>query len=287
MTKIFNLYDPRGQAVLREPRCYWLEKVDGCPASVRWQDARMHFSPGASEYGEFYNVFNAERLRSAFQSIGAPTVIVYGEAYGGRLQGLARRYGDVLRFAPFEVRVGGTILAVPEAAALVDLVLGLEHVPWGETPTDLTSLHALRDAPSVVAARCGMGVQPREGIVLRPLVEAPPGDEGPRVIAKHKARDNCETRTARDVNVAASVVYEEANDYALEWVTDERLRHVTTRMRAHIGRELTRNDTVHVVDSMVRDVRSEAPIGEVPHGAEIDKAIKRRAATLYLATFQK
>jgi len=287
MTKIFNLYDPRGQAILREPRCYWLEKVDGCPASVRWQDGRMHFSPGASGYRDFYNVFNAEQLRAAFQSIGAPTVIVYGEAYGGRQQGLARRYGDVLRFAPFEVRVGDAILRVPEAAALVDLVLGLEHVPWGETSTDLAALNALRDAPSIVAARCGMGTQPREGIVLRPLVEAPPGDAQPRVIAKHKARDNSETRTAREVDVTASVVYEEANDYALEWVTPERLRHVTTRMRAHIGRELTRNDTAHVVDCMVRDVRSEAPIGEVPTGAEIDKAIKRRAAELYLATFKK
>lgn len=286
MTKIFNLYDPRGQTILREPRCYETEKADGCPASVRWQGGRVHLTPGASGYESFCRIFDTKRLEGAFRALAAQKVIVYGEAYGGRQQGLSARYGHDLRFVAFDVHIGAEILTVPQADALVRLHLGLDFVPWSETTTDIPTLDALRDRPSELAARIGMGVQPREGIVLRPLVEGRVGDPGPRVIAKHKGHSNRETLTVREVNTSARVAYENADDYAVEWVTEERLRHVMTRFQNHLGREPSRNDTAHIVASMLRDVRDEAPEGEVPTDVEVDKAIKRRTAALYLARFK-
>ncbi len=285
MTKIWNLYDPRGQAILSHPRCYATEKVDGCPAAVRWLDGHVHLSPGASGTELFRAIFDVQSLTAAFRALASPRVVVYGEAYGGRQQGLSARYGRDLRFVAFDVHIGDEILPVPAADALVRLHIGLDHVPWVETSTDLAALNALRDAPSELAARIGMGHQLREGIVLRPLTEGHASDPGPRVIAKHRGAHTSETRTVREVHVEARVAYQKADDYALEWVTEERLRHVATRVQAHLGRELTRNDTGHVVASMLRDVRSEAPEDEVPTGAEVDKALKRRTAALYLARF--
>lgn len=291
--KIHNLYDARAQEILKDPECYALEKIHGTAAYIRWQSGRVQFSSGGEDAVRFRALFDEGALAMAFRRLhGDATVTVYGEAYGGTQQGQAWRYGDVLRFVAYEVSMKGGWRDVPTADQIVR-GLGLRFVAWTQVGTDLPSLDRERDAPSVEAQRCGMGAQPREGVVLRPIVERPIGNE--RVIAKHKRKEERETATFREVDREARVVYDSARAYADEWVTAERMRHVASRVRGTVGRALCLGDMRAILDAMVDDVYAESQtlwkrtepdgtaeeIGEVPDTEEVRKALRRAASVRY------
>ena len=84
-----------------------------------WRENRLTFSSGGEKHDRFAALFDAERLTASFLAAGHPAVTVYGEAYGGSQQKQAWRYGPTLRFVAFDVKIGETWLAVPEAAAFV------------------------------------------------------------------------------------------------------------------------------------------------------------------------
>ena len=270
--KIHNLYDPRGQEILKDAECYALEKVQGTSAHLTWKNGRITYSSGGADASEFRALFDDAALTEAFRGLsGDAGATVYGEAYGGTQQGQAWRYGPSLRFVAFEVQAKGGFRPVPVAQGIV-VALGLEFVPWKRVTTDLASLDAERDAPSLVARCRGMGVQPREGVVLRPLAERFVNNE--RAIAKHKRKEERETATYREVNAADAVVYENARAVADEWVTAERMRHVAARVSVNLGRALNVRDTPTVIAAMVEDVLIEGA-SEVPDTAEVRKELAR------------
>lgn len=248
---IENLY--QNQLILHFRKCYALEKIHGTSAHVAWDQDRVRLSPGGESAERFTRLFDVGGLESRFRAIGYPRVTVYGEAYGGRQQAQAWRYGADLRFVAFDVRVDDTWLCVPEAAALV-AKLDLEFVFHEIVSTDLEALDAARDAPSVQAQRNGVaGPQPREGVVLRPLVEflAP---DGTRLIAKHKRDEERETATPRRVvDPAEQRVLDDAEAIAREWVTPTRLEHVLDKLPG-----ATIQDTQRVIAAMREDVLREA-----------------------------
>lgn len=270
--KIHNLYDPRGQEILKDAECYALEKVHGTSAHLRWKDGRVTYSSGGADAAEFRALFDDAALSAAFRrAFGDEGATVYGEAYGGAQQGQAWRYGPSLRFVAFEVQTKGGWRDVPAAAAIVER-LGLEFVPWVLVATDLATLDAQRDTPSIIAWRQGVGDRPREGVVLRPLAERFVGND--RVIAKHKRKEERETATYREVNAADAIVYENAKAVAAEWVTAERMRHVAAKVSVNLGRALNVHDTPTVIAAMVEDVMIEGA-GEVPDTADVRKELAR------------
>lgn len=278
--KIHNLYRPEGQAILRDPECYALEKVHGTSSHWMWKDGRLTFSSGGADPVAFRALFDAETLAQRCGVLfGDETATVYGEAYGGTQQGQAWRYGPSLRFVVFEVMRKGGWRDVPTAAAIVES-LGLEFVPWVRTPTDLAALDALRDAPSEIARRRGMGEQPREGVILRPLAERSIGNE--RVIAKHKRKEERETATFREVDPGAWQVLTDARAIAAEWVTAERMRHVAAKFAVTLGRPLTVRDTRAAIDAMQADITAEAS-GEFADSPEARKAIATAAQQAFAA----
>lgn len=274
---IVNLYAE--QEILQEREVYALEKIHGTSAHVAWRDGQLHFSPGGESAARFEALFDTVKritLEVGFAALGASKVTLFGEAYGGKQQGMSRRYGKDLRFVVFDVQIDGVWQTVPEAEALVK-GLGLEFVHYVRCGTALPLLNAERDAPSEQARRNGVeGDQPREGVVLRPLVEKL-NRFGERMIVKHKRDEERETATPRKVvDPALQVVLVEAKAIADEWVTETRLDHVLDKLPQGIGIEKTRD----VIDAMIEDVIREGK-GEIVDSPAARQAIGRRAAHLF------
>ena len=110
---INNLY--KYQTILLFKRCYAMEKIHGTSAQVRWKGGALFFNSGGEKLANFTALFDSESLCEKFELLGHDSVAIYGEAYGGKQQGMSKTYGPALRFAPFEVRIGYSWLNVPNA----------------------------------------------------------------------------------------------------------------------------------------------------------------------------
>ena len=274
---IENLYRPAAQSILLFREVYALEKIHGTSAHVGWHSTdgnpQLTYFAGGESHTNFVALFDDAALRAAFIAIGHPDVIVYGEAYGGKQQGMRHTYGDKLCFIVFDVKIGETWLAVPDAEDVAKK-LGLEFVPYHRVSADLAVLDAERDRPSEVAVRRGIvEPKPREGVVLRPLREF--SLNGHRVIVKHKGAAFSETKTPRPVaDPAKLAVLTAASAIADEWVTPMRLEHVLQRVPAD-----DMSAAPKVIAAMVEDVYREGK-GEIVESREATAAIGRKTAEL-------
>lgn len=276
---IDNLYKSQDMLLFRE--CYALEKIHGTSAHVDWRDGRLRFFAGGCKHDLFVSLFDEADLSAKFAALGHAGVTIYGEQYGGKQQGMTKRYGPVAKFIAFEAKVGDSWLAVPQAADLA-ASLGIEFVYYARIPTDLAALDAERDAPSAQAKRNGVeGDQPREGIVIRPLIELTKNN-GARIMAKHKRADERETKTQREVTPEAFAVLTAADEIAAEWVTPTRLQHVLDAMAAAGQTASGPEDTGAVIRAMREDVMREGA-GEFVPSKEALAAIGKATAVLFKA----
>ena len=147
---IDNLY--RDQTILMFRECWSMEKVHGTSSHLGWSPNNgLRLSPGGVSLEQFTKCFGnlaelTERM-SVMAVCGQTKIVVYGEAYGGRCQGMAHTYGKQLKFIVFEVKIDDCWLSVPAAADVAEK-LGLEFVPYHKVSTDLEQLDAERDRPS-------------------------------------------------------------------------------------------------------------------------------------------
>lgn len=274
---IDNLY--KNQSILMFKECYALEKIHGTSAHISYKTGgNVGIFAGGSSHEEFVKLFDADALKSDLGAKGLPpnkSVHIYGEAYGGKLQGMRDTYGDALRFIAFEVKIGDAWLNVPEAEAFA-LSLGLEFVHYKLIPTTLGRLDAERDADSEQAIRNGLGKgKMREGIVLRPIEEVML-KSGDRVISKHKADHFKETATPRKVSQEELKVLADAQLIANEWVTEERLSHILTSGK--VEEDIV--NTGKVIVLMQEDIVREA-VGEVILSKPAIKLIGRNTALMF------
>lgn len=281
---INNLY--RDQKILNFKRCFALEKIHGTSAHISWKEGVITYFSGGEKHDRFVGLFDEEALKQAFLQLGHADVTVYGEAYGGRQQKMGDTYGPDLHFIVFDVQVGETWLNVPNMDDVAKK-LGLEVVPWEECDTDLDTLNSMRDKPSEVAIRRGMGSdKQREGVVLRPLEEMCVNNDN-RVISKHKIDKFGERATSQKVhNIDPNklVVLSEAKEIANEWVTEERLKHVIAHLTLD-GVEPGIESTGKIIKEMVADVYREAA-GEIVESREATAAIGQRTAQLFKQRLQ-
>jgi hypothetical protein len=270
-----NLYRPEAQCFFLLRECYASEKIHGTSAHVSWKDGEVHLFAGGESLASFIKIFDLDALKVAFETIGHPEIIVFGEAYGGKQQGQSWRYGKQLKFIAFEVKVGDRWLSVPDADQVAQR-LGLEFVHYRRVPVEIAALDAERDAPSEQARRNGVeGDQPREGVVLRALQEIYDAN-GERFIFKHKRAEERETRTVREVGDPAKLkVLEDAEAIAAEWVTPTRLEHVLDKLG-----NVDIKDTPKVIAAMLEDVQREGA-GEFIDSKDARRAIGSLAARLF------
>ena len=256
-------------------------RIHGTSAHISWKGKQLWLSSGGSKHNAFAALFDEPALIAAFEALGHESVVVFGEAYGGSQQGQSWRYGKSLKFVAFEVKIGDCWLSVPQAEDVIKK-LGLEFVHYTRISTDLVAIDAERDKPSEQAKRNGVdGDQPREGVVLRPILEFTTND-GSRVISKHKRDEERETKTTRKVvNPTLQEVLTKADDIATEWCTPTRLAHVLDKLDPNISIEGTRE----VITAMVEDVFREGS-GEVVDSKEARAAIGRKTGQLFKAHLQ-
>jgi len=278
---IDNLY--KNIDILMFKECYAMEKIHGTSAHIQYKDNKILYFSGGSKHETFRKLFNHGYLLEKFEELfGDDNVIVYGEAYGGKLQGMSDTYGKELKFIVFDVKVGNMWLDVPDAESVAAL-LKLEFVDYVRCATDKSSLNYERDKPSTQAIRngCGNGKQ-REGVVLRPLIEVTKKN-GKRIIVKHKADSFSETKTKRDIDPEKLKILKDAIEIAEEWVTPMRLNHVLDKLT---DIELDIKYTGKVIYAMIKDVRREAK-GEIVENQEVMKAIGKKTAQLFKKRISK
>lgn len=278
---IDNLY--KDQTILIFKECYALEKIHGTSAHLSWncKEKKVKYFSGGESNERFVKVFDNDFLVSKFSELFIDSnAVVYGEAYGGKQQGMSNTYGKELKFVGFDVSVNDLWLEVPKAENVCN-ALNIEFVDYVKVPTDLEALNAERDKPSTQAKRNGIEEDKiREGIVLRPLVEFIMKN-GSRVIAKHKRDEFKETKTPREVSPEQFKILEDAKAIADEWVTEMRLKHVLDKLPQGINVESTKL----VIEAMVEDVYREAK-GEIVESKDVTKFIGSRTAQLFKQKLQ-
>jgi len=270
---IDNLY--KNTEILLFKECYALEKIHGTSAHISWKDEKVILSPGGEKTERFNKLFDIKKLENKFKELFDCNVTIFGEAYGGKCQGMSATYGQELKFIVFDVKVDKNWLDVPNAKDVTDK-LGLEFVDYSKIKTTLKSIDKERDKNSVQAIRngCGKG-KLREGIVLRPLIEVTKNN-GSRIISKHKREEFAETKTKRKVNPEQLKILENAKAIAEEWVTPMRLTHVLDKLKNPTEIEKTRE----VIRAMIEDITREAK-GEIEESKSALQFIGKKTAQLY------
>jgi hypothetical protein len=294
---INNLY--KDDRIFKFEECFALEKIHGTSAHIRYKchtpegewdvdSKELNFFPGGEKLENFLVLFNSDQLLSYLSSFGQDEIIIYGEAYGGKQQGMKDTYGPELKFVAFDVRMNGHWLDVPQAECLVKYCK-LEFVDYARIKVSIDELNAQRDRDSVQAIRNGMGEgHKREGIVIRPIQETY-DEKGERIITKHKRNEFMETSTPRKIDPEKLKVLTEAKAIAEEWVTPMRLSHMIDAAQSLLGivkgldeskKELSAEDTKTIIEMMKEDIKREAK-GEIIENEAAMKAIGNRTAYLY------
>jgi hypothetical protein len=267
---IDNLYKAQDIMMFRE--CYALEKIHGTSAHIGWKcvEKKVYFFSGGESHEKFSALFDVEKLEEQFK--GMPDTVVYGEAYGGKCQGMSGTYGKELKFVVFDVKINEMWLAVPNAEDFAVNTLGLEFVDYVKIPTELAAMDGERDKPSVQAVRNGIEEpRKREGVVLRPLVELTKNN-GDRIIVKHKGDDFKETKTKREMDPEKLKVLEDAKEVADEWVTPMRINHVLDKIENPAMEKMR-----EIIAAMTEDVKREGE-GEIVWSPAVEKAIGKATA---------
>lgn len=274
---IENLY--KNQEILMFKECYALEKINGTSAHISWNNEQLKFSSGGAKHETFVEIFDKESIIKALKDTGVNEVIVFGEAYGAKIQGKTSTYGKELKFVCFDVKINNYWLNVPRAETFCHR-LGLEFVDYEKIPTDIASIDAEREKPSTQAIRNGCGNdKKREGIVLRPLIELIKNN-GKRIICKHKNPEERETKSKRSMDPAKLKILSEAKEVAEEWVTFNRLNHVLSKIE-----DPNMEKMKEIILAMCEDVKREGE-GEIIWSKAVDKAIGKRTAILTKQFFQ-
>jgi len=283
--EIENLY--KDQRILMFRECFAMEKIHGTSAKIIYKKEegipKIIFFSGGASLKEFSDLFNLEQLLLRFNMLCAESVIVYGEAYGGKMQAMSHTYGKKLKFVVFEVKIDDNWLSVDHADDLATRMLDLEFVYYNRISTTIEALDAERDAPSVQAVRNGI-IEPREreGIVIRPIIELI-GNDGKRIISKHKGEKFRETATHRKIIDPDKLeVLKAAKAIANEWVTDMRLTHVLQAFPETVDLK----DIPTIIKAMYDDVIKESK-GEIEITADLRKAIGTNTARIFKKRVQE
>lgn len=270
---IENLY--RNTEILLFKECYAMEKIHGTSANINFKGGKVSFFSGGEKHDKFVNLFDIIGLEDRFKELFDCDVVIYGEAYGGKCQGMSETYGKELKFVAFDVKVDKNWLDVPNAFEITNK-LGLEFVSFNKVKTILKELDQQRDLPSMQSFRNGIKEDKlREGVVLRPLIELTKNN-GNRIIVKHKRDEFKETKTKREVNPEQLKILEDAKAIAEEWVTPMRLSHVLDKLKNPTEIE----KTGVVIKAMIEDVLREAK-GEIKESKAAMQFIGKKAAQLY------
>jgi hypothetical protein len=173
----------------------WTEKIDGTnirigydgtTVSIGGRTANAQLPPELAAF--LFERFTPEAMRKALptQSAADPSIILYGEGFGRKIQKVGSRYiKDGVGFILFDARVSHWWLQ-PDVIRQIAHALGIMCVPILRCGTLQEAIDYVQTKPiSRVAQDDSLEV---EGLVLRPWVEMF-ARNGRRVITKVKVKD--------------------------------------------------------------------------------------------------
>jgi len=166
----------------------WTEKVDGTNVRVCWDGYRVSYMGRTDKavlpkelvavLDEKFGGPDKEELFE--QTFGQKEVILFGEGYGGKIQG-KNGYGET-GFILFDVMVEGIYLERANMLALADK-FEVAHVPYVNRGTLPEAVEFVRLHP-----KSSLRDGEMEGLVCRPMIELRTR-RGDRLIVKVKCRD--------------------------------------------------------------------------------------------------
>jgi len=288
---IENLY--KNQEVLLFKQVYVLEKIHGTSSHIKWTNTSgITFFAGGGSYEEFIKLFNKNWLEVKFKELfgDATEVIIYGESYGGKQQGMSTTYGNIPKFIAFDVSIqyGEHVqwLNVSNAADVVSK-FNIEFVDFALIDCTIENLDREKLKPSVQAIRNGCGDnKKREGIVIRPPIELYKNSGG-RIIVKHKNDEFGERKTSQKiVDPAQLEILKDAEKIAEEWVTYNRLLHVLDKVFPNAEPQDISKMTL-ILNAMIEDIFREAA-GEISTEDKNTKsAICKKTAQMFKHKLQQ
>ena len=174
------------------------EKIDGTNIRIGWDGNGVKFG-GRTDNAQFpgqlwiylQEHFTDARLSPVFQGAGSITLI--GEGYGGKIQKMAKVYGDAQRFILFDVFVEPCenhplgIWLERESVEDIACQLDIPHVPIIFTNRLMNGYLKLKECPDYSSLVSEIGA-PLEGFVARPQRELR-NRFGSRIITKIKGKD--------------------------------------------------------------------------------------------------
>ena len=190
-TKNLIVGDWRDETVKFLSDCDWIftEKVDGTNTIVYWDGHAVSFG-GRTEKAQIPNelldvlnaTFGTNEAEELFeQAFGEKEVYLYGEGYGGKIQGGAG-YGRETSFILFDVMINGNYQE-REWVEKTARMFGVDVVPIVLIGTIQNGIDFVKTHPKSTLGNTDM-----EGVVGRPRVELL-DRRGRRIIAKIKWRD--------------------------------------------------------------------------------------------------
>lgn len=280
-----NLYKERDILMFKE--VWALEKVHGSSAHISFKNQgdddtgrtvppTVHLFCGGCKKELFNSLWNLEELTKKFLDLGVEKITIYGEGYGGKMQGMSATYGKELKFVAFDVRIGEVWLDV-EKAHEICASMSIDFVAYEKVSTNLEDLDRERDRPSRQAVWNGIHEDKlSEGVVLRPIIELRKNN-GARIICKHKRDEFMETSKPRKVQDPEKLkILGDAKVVAKEWVTFNRMSNILS----HIDKEPTIEIIGDIIKIMIEDIKREGN-KEIVWNKPIERAIGKATAELF------
>ena len=191
-TKRLIFGDFRNETVkfLKDNVWQFTEKIDGTNIRVMWDGHKITFggrTERANIPAHLMNYLNEKFINDETeelfeQTFGEKEVILFGEGYGAKIQGVGASYRPDVSFILFDVLIGDNYQPRDRVADIAK-TFDLEIVPIVYTGTISGAISYVQYNP-----KSTIGTAPMEGVVGRPLVEM--RDRcGNRVIVKIKYKD--------------------------------------------------------------------------------------------------
>lgn len=175
---------------LQENCWEFTEKIDGTNIRVMWDGHKVKFG-GRTEHSEIpkylmnklQELFGGEEVEELFEQVfGEKEVILFGEGYGAKIQGVGSLYRSDVSFILFDVWINGNYQPRENVEKIAQL-FNIEIVPIVFTGDIDGAVKFVKTHPKSTIGNAYM-----EGVVGRPLVEM--RDRcGKRIIVKIKWND--------------------------------------------------------------------------------------------------
>lgn len=193
-TKKLILGDFRNETVefLKDAEWVFTEKIDGTNIRIYWDGHKVEFG-GRTDNAEIprplldslNKIFGTTETEELFEQIfGEKNIILFGEGYGGRIQGVGNEYRSDESFILFDVLIGENY-QTREWVEKTAQMFGIKAVPVLFTGPLQAGIDYVCGHPKSVVA---MKDTYMEGVVARPKVELKDRC-GRRVIVKIKWKD--------------------------------------------------------------------------------------------------